>query len=214
MTERLEAMLRPLDPVSFSTATEALTGRKVLAFDPDNPDEVGFLANLKAAAGGAASRARSEGIVAGRPNEAGNAIEPVVIDALKKHGFAAGTPRCRSGRMRSAGYPDIRVYDGHRTAYIDCKTYSKRTKDQTLRTFYLSPSSDPKITDDAFHFLMSFELEQTDSGVFLPVRWGIYELARLNLHLKFEFNASNRNLYTKDSLLASGAFQSADSVGP
>jgi len=139
--------------------------------------------------------------------EAGNAIEDFAVTALRAYGFKAGTPVCRSGRARSAGYPDIRVTDGSRTAYVDCKTYSAKTKFQTLRSFYLSPSPDPKITEDAFHLLMSFELipeMRSGRSVFVPRRWGIYELARLNLHVKFECNASNRELYTDESRLYSG----------
>ena len=147
------------------------------------------------------------GIVAARPNEAGNAIENFAVKALTAEGFQAGIPVCRSGRARSAGYPDIRVTDGSKTAYVDCKTYSAKTRSQTLRSFYLSPSPDPKITEDAFHLLMSFELvaeRRSGRSVYVPLRWGIYELARLNLHVKFECNASNRELYTDESLLVSG----------
>ena len=56
--------------------------------------------------------------------------------------------------------------------------------------------------------LMSFELtteNRSGKKVFLPVRWGIYDLSRLELHVKFEFNANNRELYTDGSLLLSGA---------
>ena len=92
---------------------------------------------------------------------------------------------------------------------MDCKIYSGKTKGQTFRSFYLSPSSDPKITEDAFHMLMSFELateRRSGTTVRVPVHWGIYELARLKLHVKFEFNASNSELYTEESLLLSGTF--------
>ncbi len=71
----------------------------------------------------------------------------------------------------------------------------------------MSPSSDPKVTEDAFHLLMSFELARKSrlgTRVYFPVRWGIYELARLKLQVKFEFNASNSKLYTAESLLISG----------
>ena len=206
---RVKDMLRPLEAVPFPTAIEVLTGYKVLELDRNDVEDHRFLTRLGAAAHDAASRARSEGIATDRPNEAGNEIEKFVVAALTDKGFRAGIPPCRSGKARSAGYPDIRVSDDARTACVNCKTYSAQTKGQTLRSFYLSPSSDPKITEDAFHLLMSFELAtERRSGVrvFVPVRWGIYELARLKLHVKFEFNASNSELYTDESRLLWGRF--------
>jgi hypothetical protein len=44
----------------------------------------------------------------------------------------------------------------------------------SFRTFYFSPSNDPKITKDAFHLLMSFELdtaERKGKRAFIPVSW-------------------------------------------
>ena len=205
---RVKEMLRPLDAVPFPTVIEALTDCKVLGIDPADNSHQGFLNRLGTAARKAAVNARAEGIATARPNEAGNAIEKFAVAALKNEGFAAGIPLCRSGKARSAGYPDIRVSDGARTAYVDCKTYNVQSKGTTLRSFYLSPSSDPKITEDAFHILMSFELtteSRLGRKVFIPVRWGIYDLSGLKLHVKFEFNASNSELYTDESLLLSGA---------
>ncbi len=135
-------------------------------------------------------------------------MESFVIEGLvAKGGFKAGIPPCRSGKARSAGYLDLCVSDGSRTAYVDCKTYSDKTKGQTLRSFYLSPSPDPKVTKDAYHMLMSFELameERQGRRIYVPVRWGIYELSKLDLHVKFEFNASNRELYAWEALLSRG----------
>jgi hypothetical protein len=44
----------------------------------------------------------------------------------------------------------------------------------SFRTFYFSPFNDPKITKDAFHLLMSFELdtaERKGKRAFIPVSW-------------------------------------------
>ena len=175
VTSRLKAMREPLDNVAFPAATEALTGCKVLALDPSNADHCMLLDRLGKAASKAGAKARSQGIFTSRPNEAGNEIERFVISALRDEGFSAGIPVCASGKSRSAGYPDIAVSDGATNVYIDCKTYSRDTKDQTLRTFYLSPSPDPKITSDAYHLLMSFELrveERKKGKAFVPARWG------------------------------------------
>ena len=78
----------------------------------------------------------------------------------------------------------------------------------TIRTFYLSPSEDPKVTKDTLHFLMSFELNRVQRGskeVFIPVSWQIYSLESLLVKLKLEFNASNRDLYLKKTPLIEGS---------
>jgi hypothetical protein len=83
-------------------------------------------------------------------------------------------------------------------------------KDTSFRSFYFSPSEDPKITRDAFHLLMSFELdtaERKGTRAFIPVSWQIYTLDKLLIQVKHEFNASNRELYTKEALLAQGRIE-------
>ncbi|MEM2991409.1 MAG: hypothetical protein QXQ02_09555, partial [Halobacteria archaeon] len=123
-------------------------------------------------------------------------------------GLKAGKPVTKSGKKKSAGYPDIQIEDKlGRTVYLDCKTYNTLTKDQTFRTFFFSPSEDPKFTKDAFHLLISFELntiERNGRRAFVPISWRIYTLDKLLIQVKHEFNASNKDLYTKDALLAYG----------
>ena len=54
---------------------------------------------------------------------------------------------------------------------------------------------------------MSFELvtaKRNGRMVFVPISWQIYTLDKLLIQVKHEFNASNRELYTKDALLAQG----------
>jgi hypothetical protein len=81
---------------------------------------------------------------------------------------------------------------------------------ESFRTFYFSPSDDPKITKDAFHLLMSFELdtaERKGEKAFIPISWQIYTLDKLLIQVKHEFNASNKDLYTKEALLAQGTIE-------
>lgn len=54
---------------------------------------------------------------------------------------------------------------------------------------------------------MSFELdiaERERRRAFIPISWQIYTLDKLLIQVKHEFNASNRELYTKEALLAEG----------
>lgn len=210
--EQLELLiskfLEPLKGIPYSVAIKVLTGYEVLPFDPSVEENEELLIALKDAAQIAGYRAYSEGILASRPNEAGNRIESFVLDALRSVGLTAEKPKTKKGYKKTAGYPDIEIIDrSGRVVYLDCKTYSSKTKDQTFRTLYFSPSMDPKITKSAFHLALSFELDRERRGkknVFVPVSWQLYTLERLNVQIKHEFNASNKDLYRAEFLLAEG----------
>jgi len=62
---------------------------------------------------------------------------------------------------------------------------------------------------------MSFELttaERKGKRAFIPISWQIYTLDKLLIQVKHEFNASNRELYTKEALLAQGRIGQTDST--
>lgn len=204
----IRKFLEPLKEIPFPLAIKALTGFKVLTFEPSTKQNKKLLEQLSKAAQLAGKKAYDAGIFTTRPNEAGNHIEPFVISALRNVGLKADKPIAKSGKRKAAGYPDIQIKDKwHRTIYLDCKTYNTLTKASTFRSFYFSPSQDPKITKDAFHLLMSFELdtaEREGRRAFIPISWQIYTLDKLLIQVKHEFNANNKDLYTKKALLAQG----------
>ncbi len=210
--KQLEAIiskfLEPLKGIPYPIAIKALTGCEVLHFYLSNEDNQKLLEHLKTAAQMAGDEAYKQGIFTRRPNEAGNHIEPFVISALRKVGLKADKPRTKSRKIKVAGYPDIEVIDKQgRIIYLDCKTYNTATKNQSFRTFYFSPSKDPKITKDAFHLLLSFELtreERKGQMAFVPISWQLYTLEKLKVQVKHEFNASNKDLYKPEFLLARG----------
>lgn len=200
--------LKPIKNLSFPIAIKALTGFQVLNFDPNEAQNKQLLDQLIKAATIAGRSAFDQGIVTDRPNEAGNQIEPFVLKALEECSFKAAKPLSKSGKKKSAGYPDIQIEDMHgRTIYLDCKTYNQKTRNQSFRTFYFSPSEDPKITKDALHLLLSFELDtaaRRGGRAFIPISWHLYTLDKLIVQLKHEFNAGNKKLYKKEVLLAEG----------
>jgi len=208
LEKAISRFLEPMKGIPFPVCIKALTGCTVLAFDPSLDQNKLLLEDLSKAAQLGGQKVFKEGIFTARPNEAGNQIEPFVMEALKQAGLSADKPISKRGKKKAAGYPDILIKDKiGRTVYLDCKTYNTLTKNQTFRTFYLSPSEDPKITKDAFHLLMSFELntaERNSKRAFIPISWQIYTLEKLLIQVKHEFNASNRELYTKKALLAEG----------
>lgn len=211
--EHLEAtiakFLAPARNIPFPLAIKVLTGFEVIPFDRAKPEVRSLLDKIAGAAQIAGERANAEGIFKGRPNEVGNAIEPFVLQALNDVGLKGSKPKAKGGKGKAAAYPDLRIDEGEQVAYLECKTYGTAKKDQSFRSFYMSPSENPKVTADAYHLLLSFEIDRVTRrgrSAFVPISWQLYTLDRLLVQVKHEFNASNRDLYdaSPEALLAEG----------
>jgi hypothetical protein len=193
----LSELTKPTKKVPFKTVLHATTGHRLIEFDTNNTAHVALRAKILKAAAMAGEEARREGISSTRANEAGNHLEPFVRAALKDAGLAARVPVNSNGRAQTTGYPDIEL-TGEPACYIELKTYSAATAHTTQRSFYYSPSATPKVTRDALHLLLAYELEKIERdgrSVFVPRHWKLLTLDELEVDLKFEFNQSNRGLY-------------------
>ena len=196
----LAELAQPARRLPFKTVIAATTGHRVLDFDTNSPAHVELRRKILRAAALAGERAQKEGIATARANEAGNHIEPFVRAALREVGLAAQVPVTAAGRAQSAGYPDLEITNAP-ACYLELKTYNATTVNTTQRSFYYSPSANSKVTRDALHLLLAYELEkQTRDGktVFLPAHWKLITLQDLEVDLKFEFNQSNRGLYGRE----------------
>ena len=199
----LAELTKPAKKIPFKTVIHATTGFRVLDLDTNNPAHVELRAKLLKAATLAGEHIRKEGISAARVNEAGNHLEPFVRSALRDAGLEAHIPVTTAGHAQVTGYPDIEI-DGVTPCYLELKSYNATNANATLRTFYYSPSPTPKITHDALHFLLAYELKKvTRDGkvVFVPTHWKLLTLQDLEVDLKSEFNQSNRGMYRDGKLV-------------
>jgi len=207
-----KVIAQPFRNLPFSSVIRLLSGCNVLKFYHQNSGHGLLLSKLKSAADIAGKKAYKVGIFTARPNEAGNKIEPFVKEALKKGGLDADTPLAKNGKRKATGYPDIQItYGNQLTAYLECKTYNIKNIDTSQRAFYFSPSENFKVTKDALHLLLSYQLVQevrNNKQAYVPVHWKILTLDSLTVDLKHEFNQSNVKMYGKKSvtkaLLAEG----------
>lgn len=202
-------MLIPLKGVSLRDVIESLYGFKVLSFDKSDKKDIVVLGVLKRAADDAAKSVNKKGITMSRPNEVGNAMEPFVEQALNNLDYKTGSPLTESGVRRSAGYPDLEFVDEfRRTNYLEVKTFNIVNISTTQRSFYFSPAEDPKITKDAHHFVISFEIyidgRSKGKNIYKCKSWKILSVENLKVDVKYEFNADNARLYSKDLILAEG----------
>jgi len=112
-------------------------------------------------------------------------------------------PQTQSGKRQSAAYPDIKIKTKKDPIYLEVKTYSEQSKKQSLRSFYLSPSKNPKVTETAFHLAVAFEIVQ-QGKLFYPKAFQIIDLYGLECDMKVEFNSDNKRLYQKNRTLIKG----------
>jgi hypothetical protein len=114
-------------------------------------------------------------------------------------------PKNASGKYQRSGYPDLRIEDRRsgRVIYLDPKIYAAQNRASTLRTFYFEPKRETnKVLEDAHHLLAGFEHDGR-TGEWSFLRWELIDLSRFNVRLKAEFQASNRDLYRPDAIVAS-----------
>lgn len=193
----LAELTQPARRIAFKDVIFATTKHRIIDFDTNNPTHVALHQKLITAARAAAKKAQTNGLFAARANEAGNQMEEFVRAALQEAGLRARVPTTTTGSTQVTGYPDIEIA-GNPPCYLELKTYNAATANSTQRSFYYSPSEHPKVTHDALHLLLAYQLQREDRNgktAFIPVHWKLITLDQLEVDLKFEFNQSNRGLY-------------------
>jgi hypothetical protein len=203
----ISQMLKPLKGLSLSLVIEGIASKKVIPFEKNNKRDNLVLEKLIQVAENVLEKVNQEGITRFRPNEVGNDIELFVKESLIRFGYRAETPMTLNGKRKATGYPDVEFQDEFNSwNYIECKTYNIDNIDSSMRSFYLSPSKDFKVSKDARHFCLSFEIFVEKSignkHLYKIKNWKILDLAQLKLDVKYEFNADNKRLYNKQLILA------------
>ena len=189
--------------VPFEVFIYRLYGVYVKAFNLDYPENKRNLVTIGRAMRETCLNVQDDPIKRSRPNEVGNDMEHFVIKALEREGLQARRPETKSGHGKSTGYPDICIETGGMPIYLEVKTYAAANKNTTQRSFYFSPSKDPKVIFDAHHLAVGFEVKRQENG-FIPIAWKIIDLFGLKCDMKLEFNSDNRRLYDKDHVLDGG----------
>jgi len=197
----LAQFLKPIRGIPFEVVIRALCEAEVLKFDLARDDNRALLKQLKEAMRAACRKVQARPIDRPRPNEVGNDMERFVISALQEVGLDTAPPRTRDGKGKSTGYPDVRIETTDLPVFLEVKTYAAANHATTQRSFYLSPSDDPKVFEDGNHLLVGFEIVH-NGNLFKPVAFEIIDLYGLECDMKSEFNSDNKRLYQKERLLA------------
>lgn len=204
----LAALMQPMKNIPFRVVIRAMSNHRLIPFDETNTQDQALLKELTRAIRICAENLERDGIESRRVNEVGNYVEIPVKDAINRETpLRAETPKTKSGKGKTAGYPDLILFDqDKRPTYLEIKTYNERNVGTTQRSFYLSPSESFKVIHDARHLLLAFQIEDTgkkrsNKSVFRPVAYKLVALDNLRCDLKHEFNSDNRRLYGEGRVL-------------
>ena len=203
---------RELRGIAFSQVIFDATGKRVLAFDPQNEADRRVVKQISAACDETVKRLNAPDSVIqniGRINEVSSHFEDTLREFLgSTSGLSCDSPRTIEGKMQRSGYPDLRIVDlaSRRVFYLDPKLYAVGSRNSSFRTFYFEPKkATNKVRDDAVHFIVGFEHERREkNGRWKFTRWDLVDLSHFKVKLKAEFQGSNYDIYRAESIVASG----------
>jgi hypothetical protein len=201
-----------LRAIPFSEVIFDATGRHVLTFNSKDENDGRVLKQITSALDEVMKRVNAPDSVireAPRINEVSSHFEDLLRELLNATaGLACDFPRTADGRFQRSGYPDLRLVDekSRRIYYLDPKLYAIGSRDSSFRSFYFEPrSATNKVLEDAVHFVVGFEHAKSADHKWAFTRWDLVDLSAFKVKLKAEFQASNRDLYHPEAIVASSA---------
>jgi hypothetical protein len=203
---------RRLRAIPFSEVIFDATGKRVLAFDPQNETDQRVVKQISAACEMTMKRLNAPDSAiqnVGRINEVSSYFEDTLRKLLRStSGLSCDSPPTTEGKVQRSGYPDLRIVDraSGRVFYLDPKLYAAGSRDSSFRTFYFEPKvATNKVRDDAVHFIVGFEHERREkNGRWTFTRWDLVDLSHFKVKLKAEFQGSNRDIYSPEAIVATG----------
>jgi hypothetical protein len=195
--------------VPFSEVVHAATGKRVVPLNMTNSVDQELVAKIGRALDEVLKKLNAPESLAQskrRINEVSILFEAAmkaVLNAIE--GFECDFPKIISGARQRPGYPDLRLADKRsgRVVYLDPKLFERGSRASSLRTFYFEPKRETnKILDDAHHLTVGFE-HDGQNGAWRFLGWELVDLSNLRVKLKAEFQASNRELYRPEAVIAS-----------
>jgi len=197
-----------LREVPFSDVVLAATGKSVLKLDATREDDrrvIKIISDVLDIVMRRMNAADSPVQNVARINEASSHFEDMLRETLNRvPGFTCDFPHTAEDRVQRSGYPDLRLVETatKRIFYLDPKLYAAGSRDSSFRTFYFEPKvTTNKVRDHAVHLLVGFEHEPRTDGRWKFTRWDLVDLSHFKVRLKAEFQASNRDIYTKEAII-------------
>jgi len=197
-----------LKGVPFSEVVHAATGNRVVPLHMTNAVDRELVAKIGRAMDEVLRKLNAPDSPAQskrRINEVSALFEAAMKTELNAiEGFECDFPKLASGARQRSGYPDLRLADkkSGRVLYLDPKLFERGSRTSSLRTFYFEPKRETnKILDDAHHLTVGFE-HDGQNGAWKFLGWELVDLSTFRVKLKAEFQASNRELYRPEAVVA------------
>ncbi|MEY2572584.1 MAG: hypothetical protein QOJ87_797 [Verrucomicrobiota bacterium] len=201
-----------LRTIPFRQVIFDATGKRVLAIDPKSDADQRVVRQISAVLDDVIAQMNAPDSPVqkvGRINEASSHFEDLLREKLNRvPGFSCAFPHTSEDRVQRSGYPDLRLVETgtNRVFYLDPKLYAAGSRESSFRTFYFEPKiATNKVHDDAVHLLVGFEHEMKTGGRWNFTRWDLVDLAHFKVRLKAEFQASNRDIYRPEPIVATSA---------
>jgi hypothetical protein len=201
---------RQLRGIPFSEVIFDTTGKRVLEFNRQDETDRRVAKEISAVCDETMKRLNAPDSAiqnVDRINEVSSYFEDTLCDLLNSTpGLSCDFPHTEQDRVMRSGYPDLRIVDlaSKRVFYLDPKLYARGSRDSSFRTFYFEPKkATNKVLDDAVHFIVGFEHELREGGRWNFTRWDLVDLSQFKVKLKAEFQASNRDMYRPEAIVAS-----------
>jgi hypothetical protein len=180
-----ETIMKRVRDVPFSYVIEMTTGHKIIPLSEEDKEVVD---EIFEAACAILEEVKEEDYSALRPNEISNRLE----DKLRSK-LGGVIPE-----NKVAGYPNIMIEREGKVYYVEVKLAEVGQLDSSLRAFYYEPVEFTKVTRDARHIMVGF-LHKNKS----VIGFKIVDLSKINVNLKSEFNANNKELYKREAVIKS-----------
>lgn len=212
LEEILSHLLKPIKDIPFSVVIKTLSNKAVIPIDTQSNSDSDLVGLISEGAKKVGAELLNNPIINKRVNEVGNKIEPIVQKALQGYGLEAEQPIGSLGKKNNTGYPDLIITDiSGRKTYLEIKTYSSKTKFSSQRSFYVSPSNNFKVTEDARHLLLAFEMLESPSVEakkleYRATHFKLVDLSSLRCDVKNEFQSDNKRMYSNCYMIAEGSF--------
>lgn len=209
LADALQAYRKLPNKIGVNPTILALSGCQVLEVTDCQEDQQ-LVSKITKAAALLIARSSNSPIKTTRVNELGNAVEEPLMRACVDCGLDATWPLRPDGTTSRNGYPDLAIdLNGSRPSYLEAKVVKANSEKSTFRAFYMSPSDRPKVCCDARHLLLAFtHKRRADSAdgfeQYELLDFKLVDLARVIGKVKFEYQASNKDMYLGNAVLARG----------
>lgn len=187
---------KKLGKVNFSQLVKASSGFDIIPIDLKNSDDKKLVDELtKALNNFVTSTRKATRFTGNRVNDIGSALEETVRQEILKTGLQVET-------LKGSGYPDLVVKKDNKITYIELKSSGTKQKEAVNhRLFYYT--SGKKIKANAHHLLLQIELTEEKDKIWIVDSWTLRDLTNLQVSLKSEFNANQKDFDALGSIAKS-----------